>query len=157
MKDNMKKNREGFLVGETERECTRCGTIFPITSKTVTLCPKCNTERVKSTAPEAKMLQRAKERAKKFNLEFNLELSDIIIPTHCPALGCELVVSKGRSGGSPESPALDRIDNTKGYIKGNVMVMSHLANQMKASANPEQLIKFAHWILSITGQEDEPD
>ena len=153
----MKRNRAGFLVGDKERECTKCSEIFTITSKTVTMCPACNTERVKSSAPEAKMLRRAKERAKKFNMEFNLELNDISIPPNCPVLGFQLVVSKGRSGGAYNSPALDRMDNAKGYIKGNVMVISHLANQMKASANKNQLVKFANWVLSTTDQENEPD
>ena len=35
------KNREGFTVTDKERECTKCGTMFPNKSKTVTLCPKC--------------------------------------------------------------------------------------------------------------------
>lgn len=146
----MKRNREGNLVSETSRECSNktCDSVFTITSKTVTICPSCNSERVKSEAPEKKMLRRAQQRAKERGHEFNLELSDIHIPTHCPVLGIELVVHKGRSGGNPNSPALDRIDNNKGYVKGNVMVVSHRANMMKVDASPEELIKFAQWVLT---------
>lgn len=146
----MKRNREGNLVSETSRECSNktCDNVFTITSKTVTICPSCNSERVKSEAPEKKMLRRAQQRAKERGHEFNLELSDIHIPTHCPVLGIELVVHKGRSGGNPNSPALDRIDNNKGYVKGNVMVVSHRANMMKVDASPEELVKFAQWVLT---------
>jgi len=142
------KNREGFTVTDKERECTKCGTMFPNKSKTVTLCPKCNSERVKAESPEKKMFRRAKARAKERGLEFNLDHSDISIPTHCPVLGVELVCHKGRSGGNPNSPALDRIDNSKGYVKGNVMVVSHRANMMKVDASPEELVMFAEWVLS---------
>lgn len=142
-----KKNREGYYVGEFERECTSCGKIFPKTSKTMTLCNKCNSERVKGQSPEQKMLQRVKTRATERGHEFNLDISDIVIPDVCPVLGTPLVVFKGKSGGQPNSPALDRIDNSKGYIKGNVMVMSHLANMMKSSATQDQMVLFAEWIL----------
>ena len=142
------KNREGYYVGEFERECTNCTKIFPKTSKTVTLCNKCNSERVKGQTPEQKMLRRVKTRAMEKGQDFNLEISDIVIPDVCPILGIPLVVFKGRSGGQPNSPALDRIDNDCGYVKGNVMVMSHLANMMKSSASEEQLVLFANWVLS---------
>ena len=144
----MKKNREGYLTDGLNRECTKCSTLFKITSKTVTLCNACNSERVKSQSTELKMWRRAKRRASERNQEFNIELSDIIIPKFCPILGVELIENKGRSGGEDSSPALDRIDNSRGYIKGNIMVISHLANCMKSSANKEQLLKFANWILS---------
>ena len=142
------KNREGYLVSNTHRECTSCRTVFPITSKTVTLCKVCNSERVKATGETSKMLLRAKNRAKLKELEFNLTAEDIVIPTHCPILGIELVNKKGKPGGAPNSPALDRIDNSKGYIKGNVRVISHLANMMKSSATEDQLIKFANWVIN---------
>lgn len=146
----MKVNREGNLVGVNKRQCSskECDNMFNITSKTVTICPTCNSERVKSEAPEKKMLRRAKSRAKERGREFSIELSDIHIPTHCPILGIELVVHKGRSGGNPNSPALDRVDNNLGYVKGNVMVVSHRANMMKVDASPEELLKFADWVIT---------
>jgi hypothetical protein len=45
------------------------------------------------------------------------------------------------------SPSLDRIDNNKGYIKGNVEVISWKANIMKSNASPEELVEFAKAIL----------
>lgn len=53
-------NREGFVVNDTTRECTKCSSIFTRTNKTVTLCPTCNSNRVKCTSPEKKMLARAR-------------------------------------------------------------------------------------------------
>jgi hypothetical protein len=142
------KNREGNLVSTTHRECSnsKCDTIFKITSKTVTLCPKCNSERVKSSDPIMKMLQRAKTRSKNRNHEFNLEFSDIIVPEYCPILNIKLEYNSGRAGGEKNSPSLDRKDNTKGYVKGNVIVISQLANCMKNSASIEELKIFAKWI-----------
>lgn len=148
-------NREGYFVGEFERECTSCGTLFKKTSKTVTLCNKCNSNRVKGQSSEQKMLQRARGRAREKGIEVNITLEDIMIPEFCPILGIKLEAYKGRSGGNPESPALDRIDNRFGYIKGNVMVVSHLANMMKSSASTEQMIKFAEWVIKTHGNSAE--
>jgi hypothetical protein len=142
------KNREGYLVGKTHRECTACNTIFEITSKTVVLCKPCNSLRVKATGEVGKMLARAKQRARDKGLEFDLTAADVVIPSVCPILGMPLEHKKGSPGGAHNSPALDRIDNTKGYVRGNVIVISHLANMMKSSATPEQLLKFADWVYS---------
>jgi hypothetical protein len=79
-----------------------------------------------------------------------MEWQDIDIPVICPVLGIPIMMGTNegmKTGPSPYSPSVDRIDNTKGYIKGNVQVISHKANTMKNSATPEQLIKFANWIL----------
>jgi len=141
------KNRQGNYFDGVLRECTSCGNIFKITSKTVTLCGTCNSSRVKSESPETKMWRRAKNRAKERNQEFDLDRSDVVIPDTCPILGIPLKMHMGKSGGLPDSPALDRVDNTKGYVKGNVQVISHLANCMKSSANNSELRKFAEWVL----------
>lgn len=144
--ENLVKNREGYLVGDTHRQCTNCLTIFEKTSKTVTLCPKCNSTRVKSQSAEIKMFRRAKARAKQRGLDFNIDESDIIIPRECPILGIPLVTLSGKSGAFNNSPSLDRIDSSKGYIKGNIRVISQLANAMKSNATPEELLKFSDWI-----------
>lgn len=143
----MIKNREGYLVGKTKRQCTNCLCIFEITSKTVTMCPKCNTTRVKSQSIESKMYRRAKTRAKRRNIDFNIDQKDLIIPNICPILQIDLFVTTGKSGSFNNSPSLDRIDSTKGYIKGNIQIISSLANVMKSNASEKELITFAHWIL----------
>jgi predicted nucleic acid-binding Zn-ribbon protein len=153
----MRTNREGYKISETERECTNCGTMFLKTSKTVTLCNKCNSERVKCTSPESKMFQRAKGRAKQKGLDFNLTVKDIVIPKHCPILGIELVCKSGTSGGQKNSPALDRKNSIKGYTKDNVQVISHLANMMKSHATEEELIKFANWIIKNIPEDSDQD
>lgn len=146
-------NREGYYVTDTERECTNCGEIFPKTSRTVTLCNECNSIRVKTNTPEWKMHQRAKQRSKKYNRDFDLELSDIVIPSHCPVLGIQLEVHEGRSGGNSNSPSLDRVDSTRGYTKDNIQVISHRANMMKVDASKEELLMFANWILKTFGTD----
>jgi hypothetical protein len=143
----MEKNREGFLVSETHRECTNCSKVFLRTSKTVALCPSCNSTRVKCQTPERKMYRGAKCRANAKGTEFSLDWGDIVIPDTCPILGMKLVVHKGKPGGKKNSPSLDRIDSSLGYTKDNVWVISHLANQMKSYATKNEMIEFAKWIL----------
>lgn len=134
------------------RHCTKCNIVFEKTSEKVTLCNECNSKRVKSMSPEWRMHQRAKFRAKETGREFTIDISDIIIPSHCPILGIPLEIQT-KSGGTINSPSLDRIDSSKGYIKENIQVVSRLANQMKANANKDQMITFAHWILKTFGTD----
>ena len=86
---------------------------------------------------EKKILAAARNRAKIKNIDFNITLEDIIIPEFCPVLGIKLFRSKGRKTGN--SPSLDRFDNSKGYIKGNVRVISERANHLKNDATISEL------------------
>jgi hypothetical protein len=87
------------------------------------------------------------------------------IPTHCPLLLMPIAwTQEDREGRAyhPNSPSIDRIDNTKGvfllhvcirfcsvlifcagYIKGNVWIVSHRANTIKNSANAQELERIA--------------
>ena len=147
------KNRSGYEVTSTHRECTKCGVMFIKTSQ-MTLCKQCNCERVKSLTPQWKMHQRARQRAKSIGREFTIEVDDIVIPDTCPILGMSINVNSGRSGAYYNSPSLDRKDNSKGYTADNIHVISQKANAMKHCATNKELHMFANWILSNIPAED---
>ncbi len=104
--------------------------------------------------PINKMLNSARRRAKDQGLDFNLEKSDIIIPEVCPYLGIKLSPHSRRGDSKKTVMSLDRIDPTKGYVKGNVEVISWQANTMKSDATAAELIMFAKVVLSKFGNED---
>lgn len=89
----------------------------------------------------------AKHRAKKDNIPFDLVLEDIPLIDVCPVFNVPFTVSSSNSKGpSHFSRTLDKIIPELGYVKGNVQVISHLANAMKRDATHEQLNQFADWI-----------
>lgn len=92
------------------------------------------------------MLARAKARAKKKGIPFDLTANDIIIPTHCPVLGLELRIAEGKQGPGDCSPCLDRMHPAEGYVRGNVRVISGRANTLKRDGTPEELRKVADWV-----------
>lgn len=81
----------------------------------------------------------AKSRSKKYNIIFNLELNDIVIPDMCPVLGIELVQGDGVSFDG--SPTVDRIIPELGYTKGNIIVVSMKANRIKNNSTLDELKK----------------
>jgi hypothetical protein len=83
------------------------------------------------------MLQEAKVRAKAKGIPFGISESDIPIPLACPVLGISLIV--GGVTRSDFSPSIDRVDQTKGYVSGNVRVISWRANRLKNDASVDEL------------------
>jgi hypothetical protein len=94
--------------------------------------------------PEKYLVLQAKSRATKKRLPFDVKVYPII-PKSCPILGIPLFKGKMKHG--PNSPSLDQIIAGKGYTDGNIQVISYKANTMKSDASPEELVKFAHWVL----------
>lgn len=86
---------------------------------------------------ERVMCASAKKRAKNKGIEFNLKPEDIIIPEYCPILGMRLVIHEDKA--HDNSPSLDRIDPSIGYIPGNICVISNKANRLKNNATIEQI------------------
>lgn len=86
---------------------------------------------------EYRMWCLAKKRAKNKNIDFRLEPTDIRIPDICPLLNIPLVFNKRHVGFN--SPCLDRIDISKGYVLSNVWVISDLANRIKTDATLSQI------------------
>lgn len=104
----------------------------------------------KENNPERYILTRIRESAKKRDLEFNLTVEDIIIPKFCKYLGIEITVKCG-VGLKPSAASVDRIDSSKGYVRGNIQIISNKANAMKRDATIEDLIIFAKSVLKIHG------
>lgn len=96
---------------------------------------------------EACILQQAKCRAKKYNLPFNLELSDIKIPLLCPILGIPL--SRSSAGRCDGSPSLDRIIPSLGYVKDNIIVISNRANRIKSDASLQELTSITEFYRKL--------
>lgn len=84
-------------------------------------------------------------RAKKNNMPFNLEYTDVVIPKKCPIL--EIPIFKGNQRHVANSPSLDRLIPELGYVKGNVRVISYKANTMKSNASIEEIKMFAKNII----------
>lgn len=105
---------------------------------------------------EYTMLVCAKQRAKKKCLPFSITKDDIKTPEFCPVLGIRLERHKGRMRES--SPTLDRIIPSKGYIPGNVVVVSMRANRFKSDASVEELralVRFYEEQLARQGLVEE--
>jgi len=75
--------------------------------------------------------------------EFVLYLREIA-PKKCPVFGKKLITGEGQS--HDWSPSVDKIIPSKGYVRGNIQIISYLANKMKQDASPKQLKQFAQWI-----------
>ena len=88
------------------------------------------------------LINKLRHRAKLAGREFNLELEDIQIPDTCPVLGIplEFSINKGlKAQAAWNSPSIDRVDNSIGYVKGNIRVISNRANLLKGGATLQEL------------------
>jgi thymidylate synthase ThyX len=86
-------------------------------------------------------------RVKAEGLPFDLNIEDVEWNEVCPLMNIPLNYDVSRGGIFDDTPTFDKIYPDKGYVKGNVRVISDLANRMKSSATPEQLETFARATL----------
>jgi hypothetical protein len=84
--------------------------------------------------PERSLFDGVKNRSRKRGWDFDITVDDIIIPEICPILLIPLEKYHPN-----RAPSLDRIDNLKGYIKGNVRVISKRANSLKGDMSIEDI------------------
>lgn len=104
--------------------------------------------------PERELFNKARRRAARYGIPFEITLADIRIPAECPALGIRLQTNDGVA--RDNSPTLDRIIPEKGYVPGNVMVLSHKANRMKNSASSSELLRLGCYFQQHYPNQEEP-
>lgn len=90
--------------------------------------------------PRRYMIQKSRSNAKARGLEHTITEDDLVWPTHCPILGIELCYERDKKKPQRDDyPTLDRWDNSKGYVPGNVFVISWRANRIKWNCLSDEL------------------
>jgi len=109
------------------------------------------------------LLTGVRKRAKKRKLDFSLRTKDIrkLLSSHCPILGIKYELNKtGLKWGNKKgqnnwatSLSVDRIDNNKGYIQGNIILVSSMANAIKNQATPDQIQEVATFYKKLYNEK----
>ena len=90
----------------------------------------------------------ARKRAKMSGKEFTITVDDVksIWTDVCPILNIPLYKSDIENKHCDNSHSLDRIDSTKGYIPGNVAIISRRANVIKNNGSADEHRLIAEWM-----------
>jgi len=91
--------------------------------------------------------RRCLEKKMPFNIDKEYLLSIYPQDGMCPALEIPMVFGGGNTKENYyNSPSVDRIIPTKGYVKGNVRWVSRFANTILGNANADQILKVGKWL-----------
>lgn len=124
--------------------CSRCvichkGIVKEDYSPRVAAIKKGQVQKRREENPARHMINRTRLAAKKKGLVFSITETDILpLPKICPALGLVLEYLGGCRN-QANSASIDRRDNSKGYVPGNVFVISRRANTLKSDATFEEM------------------
>lgn len=83
--------------------------------------------------PAKRLFRGTQLRSQLKNLPFDLTIEDIVVPEYCPVLGIKLEFGLAGRGRSNSAPSVDRLIPEKGYVKGNIRVISMRANWLKSN------------------------
>lgn len=138
--------------------CQMCETPISEKSKSIksmskTLCKECESFKWENTSDEEKWkacisnnLKGARHRASIQQVPFSIKLEDFTYETECPVYGIPYTYLGPRDS----SPSLDRLVPEKGYVKGNVKIISMKANADKSNMSIEHLEKLLIYIKENT-------
>ena len=157
---HMKKLQHGAKYRESHKEqIKKYSTLYNARPEVIERKASWYQEKMANMSKEERlklMVKRAQDRAKLKNVKFDISWEDIKYVTVCPIL--EIPLNWGETtnegGRNIDTPSLDRIIPELGYIKGNVRIISNLANMMKNSANRKQLEIFAKNIFKYLDNEE---
>lgn len=95
-----------------------------------------------------RMRHNAKQRAIRDKVPFDIDIEYLrsIATQTCPVFGIQLAWGTLGEGGGDNSPSLDKIKPEWGYVKGNVVIMSQLANKIKQDVGWEEIMCLAVWL-----------
>lgn len=94
------------------------------------------------------LFREAKRRARQLNVEFDITEDDVVVPDKCPVFGIPFGTLTGKH--ALDAPSLDRLDPQKGYIRGNIHVISWRANRLKYNGSLEDFRRLVAWMESVS-------
>lgn len=103
--------------------------------------------------PARKMLTQCRGNAKQRGLECNLTLQmieEMLQPMTCSATGLPLSFERidgQRHSRSPWYPSIDRLDNSVGYVPGNVRVVCSIYNFMRSNHADHDVLAVARALV----------
>ena len=93
-----------------------------------------------------------RKQAKDQNIEWTITPFDLVWPDVCPILN--IVLNYERNNGRTEnSPSLDRLDPKRGYIPGNVVIISWRANRIKNNGTAQEHLDIAAYMTLCFGSK----
>ena len=128
-----------------DREIARCAAYSKANKEKV--AANAVARRSQKMLPEKVLWWNARNRSKRAGIEFSICVDDIVVPDRCPIPGIPLVVATGHA--KDGSPSIDRIDPAKGYVPGNVAIISHKANTIKSNASLADLQAVVDWLKTV--------
>ncbi len=154
-----KRGQLSFLPDE--KKCPGCKKVLPVTEfysakdrrdGLRSYCKSCESSKsrkwYKDNYKLASMkltLRRLKERARKKNIPIEITL-EYLKNSHpddmiCPVLGIKMERGYNDDDWYSTSPSVDRIVPEKGYVPGNIIIVSNKANLIKSYATPDEVLK----------------
>lgn len=132
---NLSIGSEALMIEAKEsrrkRKCCFCKRLLPLDEYYINFGRKSG---FSSECHKCDLMRGAKRRSVSCKVPFEIGPEDFSIPKVCPVLGSEMQRNLGGKHLSDASPTLDRIIPDRGYVPGNVIVISALANKIKNSA-----------------------
>lgn len=98
-------------------------------------------------------IRRCKEKNIPYNEDcLNADYLISIMPKDmvCPVLGVQMRFGISDENSEYQSPSLDKIIPSKGYIRGNVVWISYKANMIKQDGSAEEVMKVAKWLEKVS-------
>lgn len=106
------------------------------------ICSPKQTRKWRNRSFVNRQISNMKNRSRIIGVEYGLAKEDFpTMPLKCPVFDIDLDYAYTKR--SENKASIDRIDNDKGYVPDNVMIMSWRANRLKNSASLKELWMFS--------------
>ena len=97
----------------------------------------------------AYLAMQARNRCKKLNRVFEDGFAGMLVaapPTNCACCNIKLDYSRGKGKNRRDGPSIDRVDNDKGYVIGNVAIICRDCNTIKRNHSVKSLLMLLSYI-----------